>query len=69
MKKVVAIAVLFVMALSSVCFADTYVRGHVRNDGTYVQDHYRSDRDGDSSNNWSHQGNVNPYTGARGDRW
>lgn len=65
-KKVMAMAVMMVMALSSVCFADTYVNGYHRHDGTYVQPHHRSDPDGYTGNNWSHQGNTNPYTGERG---
>lgn len=43
-----------------------YVNGYYRSDGTYVQPHYRSDPDGNPNNNYSHKGNVNPYTGKRG---
>lgn len=46
--------------------ADTYVNGYRRSDGTYVQPHHRSDPDGNPYNNYSHRGNVNPYTGERG---
>lgn len=66
MKKLITITLLFVMALTSVCFADTYVNGYQRGDGTYVDSHHRSDPDGIADNNWSHAGNTNPYTGARG---
>ncbi|MDP7038536.1 MAG: hypothetical protein QGI45_05215 [Myxococcota bacterium] len=48
--------------------ADTYVRGYFRSNGTYVQPHYRSDRDGNFYNNWTTYPNVNPYTGKRGTR-
>lgn len=51
---------------SSSALCDVRVRGYHRKDGTYVQPHYRSDPDGDRSNNWSTRGNVNPYTGERG---
>ena len=68
MKKIVAITMLLVVAFSSICFADTYVNGYYRQDGTYVQGHHRSDPDGSRENNWSHRGNTNPYTGARGHR-
>lgn len=47
---------------------DTYVRGHFRSDGTYVQPHYRSAPDSSFNNNWSTSPNVNPYTGQRGTR-
>ena len=42
------------------------VDGYFRKDGTYVPPHYRSNPDSSRSNNWSSQGNVNPYTGERG---
>lgn len=46
--------------------ADVYVRGYSRNDGTYIAPHYRSTPDGNPWNNWSTDGNVNPYTGVVG---
>lgn len=46
--------------------ADTYVQGYYRSNGTYVEPHYRSAPDGNPYNNWSTQGNVNPYTGQMG---
>lgn len=65
MKKVAA-AVLLLAA--SVASADTYVQGHYRSDGTYVQPHYRSDSNNSIYDNYSSQGNINPYTGQRGHR-
>lgn len=46
-------------------FADVYVKGHYRN-GKYVKGYYRSDPDSTKRNNFSHCGNVNPYTGKIG---
>jgi hypothetical protein len=43
-----------------------WVNGYYRQDGTYVPGHYRTRPDGDPSNNWSNQPNVNPYTGKPG---
>jgi hypothetical protein len=42
------------------------VRGHFRKDGTYVAPHHRTAPDGNFQNNWSTQGNYNPYTGEDG---
>ncbi|MBS0405048.1 MAG: hypothetical protein JSS17_01595 [Proteobacteria bacterium] len=42
------------------------VRGHIRKDGTYVQPHRATNRNGTKTDNWSTQGNVNPYTGKPG---
>jgi len=42
------------------------VRGYFRKDGTYVAGYKRTAPDGNFNNNWSTQGNVNPYTGQVG---
>lgn len=47
---------------------DVYVNGYYRSNGTYVQPHYRSAPDSSRGNNWSTQGNINPYTGQQGTR-
>ncbi len=41
---------------------DTYIEGYYRNDGTYVEPHYRSQPDSYEDNNYSTRGNLNPYT-------
>jgi len=61
-----AVACAALGAFISAAHADTYVRGHYRSDGTYVQPHYRTKPDSYQFNNYSHQGNVNPYTGRVG---
>ena len=69
MRRVITItAVLAVMAMASVVNADVYVNGYYRGNGSYVQPHYRSNPDGDRSNNWSTYPNVNPHTGSIGSR-
>lgn len=52
--------------VSSICFSDEYVHGYVKSNGTYVAPHMRSSPDNNTYNNWSHTGNVNPYTGQTG---
>jgi hypothetical protein len=55
------LSLLFVVALVAPALAaDTYVRPHVRKDGTYVQPHMRSAPDSTPNNNWSTVPNVNP---------
>ena len=63
MKKLIVVAFLIIPTLS---FADTSVSGYVRRDGTYVQPHNRSDANSIRFDNYSSQGNSNPYTGERG---
>ena len=41
---------------------DVYFNGYTRSDGTQVRDHYRSAPDHSYDNNWSTEGNTNPYT-------
>lgn len=70
MKKILVLIVgliaLSLFSVTNVLSRDTYVRGYTKKDGTYVQPHYRSAPDGDPYNNWSTQGNTNPYTGEAG---
>ena len=63
MKKIIALILIFI---SLSVFADVFVNGYYKKDGTYVQPHYRSNPDGNILNNWSTQGNINPYTGKPG---
>lgn len=53
-------------ALSASAFAQTYVKPHVRSNGTYVEGHYRSSPNNTRIDNYSTSGNVNPYTGSQG---
>jgi len=59
---------LLLCSFGASAFADTYVRGYTKKNGTYVQPHYRSSPDRSYNNNWSVKPNVNPYTGDRGTR-
>lgn len=66
-KLVIMLLTLVAMSLSaSTANADQYVNGYYNHNGNYVQGYHRSDRDGNPDNNYSHYGNVNPYTGKRG---
>ena len=56
----------FVIFFASPSFADQHVNGYYRNNGTYVQPYTRSSPDNTVTNNYSYQGNTNPYTGQRG---
>jgi hypothetical protein len=64
-RMLVALTFLFV---SSLVNADTWVNGYVKRDGTYVEGHYRQDSNSTNRDNYSTQGNVNPYSGDSGSR-
>lgn len=61
------------VALSIVMFSGTvsadYVKGYTRRDGTYVQGYNRSSPNNTVRDNYSHRGNLNPYTGETGSNY
>lgn len=65
MKRVMTALLLFASASA---MADNYHQGYTRKDGTYVQPHYQTAPDRNPYNNYSTEGNVNPYTGNTGNR-
>ncbi len=44
----------------------TRVSGYLRSNGTYLSPYLRTKADTTTYNNWSHTGNINPITGAKG---
>lgn len=64
MKRILIAAAL--ACCSVTVLADNLHRGYVRKDGAYVQPHYQSAPDNSRANNYSSQGNTNPYTGQQG---
>ena len=47
---------------SCLAHADKFVHGHFKSNGTYVEPYYQSSPDSTKLNNFSTQGNINPYT-------
>ena len=66
MKKIIIIVLAGVFVAGPVFAEDVYVSGYYTKRGTYVQGHHRSSPDSNKLNNYSTQGNVNPYTGQYG---
>jgi hypothetical protein len=64
MRYLILVAALF--ASSAAIARDVHVDGHTRQNGTYVQPHMRTAPDSSLQNNYSSQGNTNPYTGQQG---
>lgn len=62
-STIVLIAACAVMAGAT---AQTYVKPHVRKDGTYVEGHVRSAPNNTNLDNYGTKGNSNPYTGQQG---
>ncbi len=62
---ILATALLVLVSLLTVSLAEAgWVRGYYRQDGTYVQPHYRTNPDGNPYNNYSFPGNYNPNKGT-----
>jgi hypothetical protein len=64
MKKTVLL--LAAVTCASLATAQVYVRPHVTKNGTYVEGYQRTAPDSNLHNNYSTQGNTNPYTGQQG---
>src|SRR5437763_12810077 len=65
MKKIPTLA-LCALAFAVHAQSSHYVNPYVNKNGTYVEGHHQTNPDGNRLNNWSTQGNVNPYTGEAG---
>ena len=67
MRKILVSVLAFSAVLTgSVAYADQWVNGHYRSNGTYVDGHYRSSPNQYKRDNYSTWGNRNPYTGQKG---
>ena len=66
MKRIAITACLCLLAFAS--FADEYVNGYFKKDGTYVEGHFKTSPNVTNHDNYSTQYNVNPYTDTTGSR-
>lgn len=66
MNKLTALLALGLLSTLACAQSSHYVRPHVTRNGTYVEGHYQTNPDSSRLNNWSTQGNINPYTGRTG---
>ncbi len=68
MKRLLLICWLILIATPALAQwgRDTQVRGSQRKDGTFVQPYHRTLPDSSRFNNYSTQGNANPWTGQMG---
>jgi hypothetical protein len=64
MKKLLLF--LFLTFLWFLSYADEYVSGYFKKDGTYVDGYFKSSPNSSNRDNYSTQGNINPYTGSQG---
>ena len=66
MKKLFFTIALAFIAKFSFGQSHVYVRGYYKDNGTFVQPHYRTTQNNTVYDNWSTYPNVNPYTGNIG---
>jgi len=64
--KTALFALFALMMFVTFSFADEYVHGYTRRDGTQVDGYHRSSPNGTVTDNYSYKGNTNPYTGSQG---
>lgn len=65
MKTLYAI-LLLTFAIGASATGSHSVRGHVTKKGTYVAPSHATNPNKSTRDNYSHKGNVNPYTGKKG---
>jgi hypothetical protein len=68
MRKLLLLLGLAVVFFATPAFADVWVKGHYRADGTRVPGHWKTDPNGTDEDNYSTHPNYNPHTGALGGR-
>ena len=68
MRAIKSLMLIFIAVFFSSAYADTWVDGYIKRDGTYVPGHYRSSPNSTNWDNYSSQGNANPYSGEKGSR-
>lgn len=61
-------ALLFVSILSYGQTGTAWVNGYYKSDGTYISGYYKTISDNTNHNNWSTNGNYNPYSSQAGYR-
>ena len=66
MKTLTAILLISLTSFSLGALADQSVRGYIKQDGTYVAPSMRSSPNSYKFDNYSSEGNYNPYTGQPG---
>jgi hypothetical protein len=59
---------LAVVMFATPAFADVWVKGHYRSDGTWVPGYWKTDPNGTAEDNYSQYPNYNPHTGSLGGR-
>jgi hypothetical protein len=59
-------ASLMIAVLSAHAQGQHWVAPHYDRNGNFIQGHWQTNPDATKMNNWSTQGNVNPYTGQPG---
>ena len=66
MKNLFFLIVFFLTTAFSFAQSQVWVNGYYRSNGTYVQGHYRTEKNHTVNDNWTTRGNVNPHTGKAG---
>ena len=65
-ELLISIILILMLFMTSFVYADVYVKGYYRGNGTFVQPYYRASPDSTSNDNYSTYPNINPYTDEQG---
>jgi hypothetical protein len=69
LSRPLILVVAVLLAVAAPAFAgDTYVKGYIKKDGTYVAPYHRTTPNSTTSDNYSTYPTINPWTGQQGTR-
>ncbi len=68
MKKIFLSLIFSILAFAAFSQTQTYVNPYTKKDGSTIQGYYRTSPNKTNTDNYSTQGNSNPYTGQSGTR-
>nr|WP_315021891.1 hypothetical protein [uncultured Aminipila sp.] len=66
LKLNLTMIMIIVLLFSSTAYADVYVKGYFKSNGTYVEPYFRTSPNNTINDNYSTYPNINPYTGKQG---
>lgn len=68
MKSLTFLLVFLLVSVFTFAQTNTWVDGHFKQNGTWVDGHYRQTANQTNHDNWSTQGQYNPFNGTQGTR-
>lgn len=65
-KQLLGFLIMVSISFNAIAQDQTYVEGYYKKNGTYVEGYYKTKANKTKSDNYTTEGNYNPYTGKDG---